>query len=371
MFVVNQASFFRSHRLPLAKEAIARGHDVIVLCGEGPGVAELEADGLRCRTIRLSRSGFNPWTEWRTYRAMARVYRDEFPDVVHHVTIKPVIYGTRLARSLGIRAVVNAIPGMGFVYTRRGLLASLRRGAVDLLYRLALVHPNMRLIFQNREDLQAFVGHTAVSADRAHLIHGSGVDVRVLAFSPEPDSPMSFVLVARMLKDKGVREFVAAARRLRAAHPDWQFRLVGGADAGNPASLTAEELGAWHDEGVVAWLGHRDDVLDLLRQSHVFCLPSFYREGLPKSLLEAAAVGRALITTDMPGCREVVSHGVTGLLVKPRDVEGLAAAMEQLGTDGPLRDRLRRAAREKAEAVFSIDDVVRDTFLIYEQLVGP
>lgn len=341
----------------------------MVLCGEGTGARDLEAEGVPCRTVHLSRSGFNPWTEWQTYRQMARVYREESPDVVHHVTIKPVIYGTRLARSLRIPAVVNAIPGMGFVYTRRGFVAWLRRSAVNLMYRFALVHPNMRLIFQNREDMEGFLKHTLVPANLVYLIRGSGVDVDTLAYAPEPEGPMSFVLVARMLKDKGVREFVDAARVVAATHTDWRFLLVGGVDPGNPSALTTDELEDWQREGVVRWLGHCDDIHAILRENYVACLPS-YREGLPKSLLEASAVGRAMITTDVPGCREVVRDGVTGLLVTPRDADSLAAAMERLGSDPALRERLRKAAREKAEAVYAIDDVVHDTFLIYEELAS-
>src|SRR4030095_15057042 len=197
-------------------------------------------------------------------------------------------------------------------------LGAVRRAFVNGLYRLALVHPRMRLIFQNREDLVGFVDAGIVGSARSYLIRGSGVDLAEFCATAEPEAAIRFVLVARMLKDKGVREFVEAARALHRVHPDWMFELVGDVDPGNPASLVRGELERWRDEGVVVWNGHRDDVADVMRHAHVVCLPS-YREGLPKSWLEAAACGRAMIAADVPGCREVVRNEVTGLLVPPRD----------------------------------------------------
>lgn len=340
------------------------------MCGSGTGEQQLAAHGFEYRTVPLSRSGYNPLKEWRTYRALKQIYRTERPDLVHHVTIKPVIYGTRVARRTNVPAVVNAIPGLGFVYIGDGPRAWLRRRVVNGMYRLALRHPNMRLIFQNREDLDGFVAHMRLPHDQTCLIRGAGVDLVEFAFAAEPVGPPSFVLVARMLADKGVRQFVAAARSVKSVHPDWRFSLLGGVDPGNPASLEQTELEAWNAEGVVQWLGHRTDVADCVRAHHVVCLPTFYREGMPKSLLEAAALGRAMIASDIAGCRDVVRHGVTGLLVTPRDADALAAAMLELGTRPELRERLRLAARRRAEELFSVEDVVHDTFLVYEQLLG-
>jgi glycosyltransferase involved in cell wall biosynthesis len=190
------------------------------------------------------------------------------------------------------------------------------------------------------------------------------------SFTPESEAPPRFILVARMLADKGVRQFVDAARSVKARYPTWTFTLLGGVDPGNPASLTAAELESWDAEGVVHWAGHRDDVVDCMRDHHIVCLPTYYREGLPKSLLEAAAIGRAIIASDVPGCRDIVRDGVTGLVVPPRDVPTLADAMVRLGEDVALRERLRLAARSRAEELFSVEDVVHDTFLVYEELLG-
>ena len=369
VFVVNEANFFMSHRLPLALEALTRGDAVVVICGVHTGEDRLAEYGLAYATVPLSRSGVNPWTEIVSFRHLLRLYREIKPDLVHHVTIKPVLYGTLAARLCAVPGVVNAIPGMGFVFTRRGYWAKLRRAFVNTLYRLALSHKNMRVIFQNREDLRSFISNAIVKREETVLIRGAGVDLAQFEPTPEPAGAPIFVLVARMLRDKGVGEFVEAAQRLQGKYPDWNFWLVGDVDPGNPASLSIEQLQTWDNIGTVQWLGQRDDVSELLKASHVLCLPSYYREGLPKTLLEAAAASRAIIASRVAGCLEVVTDGVTGLVVEPRDVEDLTAAMARLGNDAPLRARLGRAARAKAEAVFSIEDVVEDTFVVYQQLL--
>ena len=343
--------------------------EVVVVCGVGTGEENVRAAEIDVRCVPLSRSGFNPIEEFRSLRALYRAYREEQPDLVHHVTIKPVLYGTTAARWSGVPAVVNAVPGMGFVFTRRGPWAAIRRAFVNLLYRLAMTHPNMRVIIQNTEDMQGFIASAIV--DRAHttLIRGSGVDLGQFAETPEPSGPVTFLLVGRMLRHKGVAEFVAAAQSVKRKHPDWRFRLAGDVDPGNPASLTEAQMAAWHQSGDVEWLGHRDDVAALMREAHVVCLPS-YREGLPKTLLEAAASGRAMIASDIAGCREVVRPGVNGLIVPARTAVPLAEAMLRLGEDDAMRQRFGRASRQKAEAVFSIDDVVKHTFRVYEQLLA-
>ncbi|MCZ6618143.1 MAG: glycosyltransferase family 4 protein [Gammaproteobacteria bacterium] len=369
LFVVNEASFFLSHRLPIAEEASRRGCDVMVACGKDTGEQKLDELNIRYRTLPLSRSGINPLEELRTFRTLLRIYREERPDLVHHITIKPVLYGTQAARWSKVPAVVNAVPGMGFIFTRRGQVAAIRRSFVNLLYRAALSHSNMRVIFQNIEDMRGFLGHAIIARHQAALIRGAGVDLNLFRSTPEPTGPITFVLIARMLRDKGVREFVKAAEFVREQYPDWRFRLVGKVDPGNPSSLSSEEINAWQASGVVEWLGQRDDVEVLIADAHVVCLPSYGGEGLPKVLLEGAASGRAIIASDVPGCREIVRDEVTGIMVPPRDAESLAEAMVRLGKDPPLRARIGRAARQKAEAVFSVEDVVRDTFLVYEQLL--
>lgn len=369
LIVVNDAAFFLSHRLSLAKASARAGYQVKVIVGAGSGEAALDATGVTWQSVPLSRSGTNPWREWRSFRTLVETYRRERPDIVHHVTIKPVIYGTLAARVTGVPGVVNALTGLGFVFTGADGRSRLRRAWIGLLYRFALRHRNMRCIFQNRADLGEFVALTGISAQCARLIPGAGVDLSAFACSPAPALPATFLLVGRMLGDKGVREFVDAAQRLKARHPTWRFRLVGDVDPGNPSSLRRAELEAWAARGWVEWLGRRDDVAALMRDAHVVCLPS-YREGLPKTLLEASAAGRAMIATDVPGCRDVVADGVTGLLVPPRDAPALAGAMERLGADPALRVRMGRAARTRAETDYAVEDVVRATLEVYAELAA-
>lgn len=368
LFVVNEGRFLQSHRLPLVEEAQQRGYQVAVVCGEGSGEAALREQGIAVHTIPLRRSSFAPVAEWRTYRALRALYRKLRPTIVHHVTIKPVIYGTRAALVAGVPAVVNAVPGMGFVFTRRGQLAAVRRAFVNQLYRSALQHPNMRVIFQNSEDMHGFIAHGILQRERAVLIRGSGVDLKAFAATPPPTDALRFALIGRMLTHKGVGEYVAAARVLKREFPDWEFQLIGDVDPGNPTSLTRELLLAWQQEGIVSWLGQRKDVAALLQQANVVCLPS-YREGLPKTLLEASACGRPMVATDVAGCREVVRNGVNGLLVPARDAPALTEAMRSLGQNEGLRLRMGEAARARAEGLYNIDDVVRDTFLVYGELL--
>ena len=368
LFVVNEAGYFLSHRLPLAQQALARGAHVMVATAPDTGEDELAQYGIEHRAIPLSRSGFRLWSEVQTYRALLGLYREVRPDLVHHVTIKPVLYGTFAARSSRITAVVNAIPGMGYIFTRHGARASIVRSGVNALYRLALRHKNMRVIFQNKEDMAGFVGHAIVPRQQAVLIRGAGVDLEKFAKTAEPTGPPVFLLASRMLKDKGIVEFAHAAGRVRSQHPDWRFLMAGRVDAGNPASLTEAQLHQLERDYRVEWLGQRNDMHTLLADVHVFVMPS-YREGLPKVLLEAAAAGRASIASDIAGCREVVTNEVTGLIVAARDAVSLGDAMLRLGRDAQLRLRLGDAAFEKAAAVFSEADVVNHTFRVYEALL--
>ncbi len=369
LYVVNDANFFLSHRLPLGLTALQQGHEVVVAAAPDTGEGGLAGHGLRYVPVPMSRSGFNPVDELTTYQRLKELYRREQPDLVHHVTIKPVLYGSAAARRIGVAAVVNAVPGMGFMFTRRGFRAAVLRTLINSMYRFALRHPNMRVIFQNSEDMRGFIGHAIVHRERAVLIRGSGVVLD--AFTPEaaPPPPITFLMVARMLRDKGVYEFARAAAQVQAAHPQWRFLMAGDVDQGNPSSLTTAELQAMQAEYGVEWLGHVQDVAALMQQVHVVCLPT-YREGLPKTLLEASAAGRPMVGTDIAGCREVIAQGVTGLLVPPRVVQPLADAMRTLGEDEGMRQRFGRAAREKAEAVFSVDDVVEHTFRVYRELCG-
>ncbi len=364
--VVNQADFFLSHRLELAKALRALGAEPILICPPDTGEAKAAQYDLPVVTYPMSRSGINPFAEMGTLLALGKLYRQLQLDLVHHITIKPVLYGTFAARRSGIPAVVNAVTGLGHVFTSQGVLGTLRRTVVNLVYRILFGHPNMKIIFQNAEDRDLFITRSFVRPVDAIIIRGSGVDADLFPATAEPSGPPVFLFVGRMLADKGVREFVAAARRLKQHHPQWRFQLLGGLDPGNPSALSEQELRSCQREGI-EWLGHQQEVAAFMAASHVVVLPS-YREGVPKTLLEAASSGRAIVATDIAGCREIVRPGVNGLLVPPRTVEPLMEAMERLGTDSTLRARMGVAGSTRAKA-FSVHDVVEHTLRVYSALL--
>lgn len=368
LFVVNEARFLLSHRMHLVEEASRRGSEVLIVCGMNTGEDLLEQRGMQVRTLRLTRSGMNPFVEARSLLELLKIFRCVRPDLVHNVTIKPVLYGTAAAKWCGVRAVVNAVPGLGFVFTGEGIWPFLRSRIALLMYRLAMRHPNMAVIFQNDDDRAVFLAHGLVGEDQAKLIPGSGVDLEQFCYRPQPEGSVMFLLVGRMLRDKGVMEFVRAAQDLKRVRPDWRFRLVGDVDPGNPASLSGEEIRSWVHSKFVEWLGRRDDVPKLMAESSVVVLPS-YREGMPKVLLEAAAVGRPMIASDIAGCRQIVRPGETGLLVRARSWKPLAEAMLSLGDDPNCRVRMGINARALAEKSFSVHHVVAETLMVYDRLL--
>lgn len=368
LFVVNDLPFFLSHRLPLALGALTAGYDVHLATPDHPRRREVENRGVTFHPILMSRSGMGPWGEYRSFRSLLRLYRDLRPDVVHQVTPKPVIYGSLAARVAGVRSVVNAISGLGHVFVARGWKADLRRTVVLQAYRSAFAHSRCRGIFQNPDDVALFREAGIVTEGQTLLIPGSGVDLAEFHPTPEPAGRPVVILPSRLLWDKGVGEFVAAARGLRDRGLEHRAVLVGKPDPGNPRAVPEEEVQRWVKEGVVEWWGHREDMPGVFAQSNVVCLPSTYREGVPKVLLEAAAAGRAIITTDVPGCRDVVKHENTGLLIPPRDPLALSAAIERLVEDPILRARLGSRARARAVAEFGIGRVVETTLGLYREL---
>lgn len=370
LYVVNDADFFVSHRLALGTHARALGLDVVVAAPPGPAGATIEAAGLRFLPIPLHRSSAQPWADVRTLAAISAIFRAERPALVHDVTIKPVIYGGIAARVTGVPALVSSVSGLGYVFLAHGPVAGARRAIVRRLYRVALRHPRSRVIFQNREDRDALVQAGAVrAADAVIVAGGSGVDLA--AYDPAPPSgPPTVVLPARMLRDKGVVEFAEAAARLRAAGRTARFVLVGGIDRGNPAGLDERDLTVLVARTGVEWWGHRTDMPAVLAAAHIVCLPS-YREGMPKVLLEAAAAGRAVVTTDVPGCRDAVRPGRTGELVPARDSAALERALGDLLADPARVAALGRGGRALAEAEFGVQRVVEAVFDVYRAVAPP
>jgi len=367
LFVVNNPAFFLSHRLPLAQAARDAGYAVHVATMAGPSVPEIVTHGLTHHVVPMSRSGRHPCQELGALWALWRLMRRVRPDVVHLVTIKPVLYGGLAARLAGVPGIVAAIAGLGFVYTRDRRVDPLR-AVVTALYRIALGAANSRVIFQNATDCELLTSAGAVRAEQCVLIRGSGVDLSVYRPRPEPPGPITVCMAARLLRDKGVDEFIEAARLLRARGLPIRFRLAGSIDPGNPASVSQAETLRWQQEGVVTLLGEHRDIAQLYSESHIVVLPS-YREGLPRSLVEAAACARAVVTTDVPGCRDAIEPGVTGLLVPARDALALANAVAKLAEDAALRARMGAAGRALAEQAFDIRNIAMQHLDIYQRLL--
>ncbi len=366
LYCVTEDWYFCSHRLALAQAARAAGFEVGVVTRVRRHGDLIRSAGIRLIPFEMSRRALNPLTQAGAVGRLAAIYRRMRPDIVHHVAMKPVLYGALAARLAGVPHVVSALAGMGWLFTGSSRKALLLRPVVSA--GLARLLARGRIIVQNPEDAALLQG-LGVSRSRMALIRGAGVDTAVFRPHPEPPGTPVVLLHARMLRDKGVVEFVEAARLLQARGLAARFVLAGNPDPGNPASIEQRTLEAWHRSGVVQWWGHREDVDRVLRQVHLVCLPS-YREGLPKSLLEAAAAGRPIVTTDVPGCREVVRHGDNGLLVPAGQVAPLAAAIQALVENADLRRRMGQRGRERVEMEFALDQVVAETLRLYRTELG-
>lgn len=370
LFVVNHAGFFLSHRLSVALAAGRAGYEVHVATPASKHVPRIIESGLQWHEISLSRSGVNPLPELRTLRSLWRLYRALRPDVVHHVTSKPVLYGTIVARAAGVPAVVNAISGVGHVFaSSHGIGQAALRAIVSVGYRLALRHRRMRVIFQNPEHQAVFIARRWVTPADCVMILGSGVDPVEFAPAEVPASHGMPVVVfaSRMLYTKGLREFVGAARRLRQRGVWARFLLVGEPDPDNRASVPQVEIDEWVAEGIVESCGRRSDMAAVFRGADIVCLPS-YSEGMPKVLVEAAATALPIVTTDIAGCRDIVRHEENGLLVPPRESEKLADALERLIKDGELRRRMGARGRQRVLDEFTLSAVIARMLSLYGEL---
>lgn len=368
LYLITEGSYFLSHRLPLAREAMARGYEVALATRPGDAEETIRKEGIELIPIRLRRESRNPWREFLAVIELVRIYRTVRPDIVHHVAIKPVLYGSLAAWLAGVPGVVNAVAGMGSLFIAQSRKSRFMQALVALTYRWLFNVTDARIIVQNPDDRNLLLERNIARSDRIVLIRGAGVDLQEFSPRPELDGPPLVVLPARMLRDKGVGEFVEAARLIKANGKHARFALVGDVDPANPSSISRQQLQQWQEDGIVEWWGRRDDMPQVLALSHVVCLPS-YREGLPKALLEAAACGRPIVATDVPGCREVVRHGVNGLLVLSRNTSALAEALGALLADPAKRTAFGHAGRQIAEDEFSLEMVTRSTMQLYADLV--
>ncbi|MDL2284548.1 glycosyltransferase family 4 protein [Oxalobacter sp. OttesenSCG-928-P03] len=367
LYLLTEDSFFCSHFMERALAARAAGYEVVVAARENSYGERVRATGLRFISVPFNRSGMNPFREFLVLLKLWMLYRRERPTIVHQVSAKPILYGSLAARLSGVSAVVNAPVGMGYIFSSTDLRARILRPWLRLAYRFFTNPKHSKVIFENPDDLANFVNWKAVRPADTVLIRGAGINLDQFQPVEKPETIPVIVLTARMLRDKGVEEFVSAAHQLYDEKIKARFVLVGAPDPINPTSITVEMLNTWNGEKNVEWWGWREDVAAVLHEAHIVCLPS-YREGLPKSLIEAAACGLPIVTTDTTGCREVVDDGKNGFLVPVRDAISLAKALKKLILDSTLCQRMGAYSRKKAEAEFSSEQVIRETLAVYSQL---
>lgn len=367
LFIVNDAGFFLSHRLNIARAAKRGGWTVHVATPRGRDVERVVAEGFVHHPIPLSRSGTNLLQEFRSIAALWTLLRALRPTLVHAVTIKPVLYSGFLTPLVRTPALVQAVSGLGHVFTAEGAIARVRRTIVKRAYRLAFRHPHSRVIVQNEDDQQTL--GTALRKGQAVLIPGAGVDTGRYCALPEPGGIPIVVLASRMLWAKGVGDFVSAAQAVKNKGIEARFVLVGDSDRGNPAAVPEANLREWDELGWVEWWGHRADMPDVFAQATIVCLPTFYGEGVPKVLIEAAACGRPIVTTDWPGCRTIVRDGHNGLLVPPRDAKQLSDALSTLLSDRELRSEMGERGRQMVLNHFATEHIERMTLQVYDELV--
>jgi glycosyltransferase involved in cell wall biosynthesis len=366
LYVAPTAGFFLSHRLPIALAAQEAGYAIHVACPASPDTVRLTGFGFAHHPVPIVRGSFSPRKEPASLLALVRLMRLLRPDLAHLITAKPALLGGIAARLTGTPTVA-AITGLGHIFTHDDARARAMRRVLLAGYRFGLGHRRNHFIFQNRDDCAIFEGAGLLHVADSTIIAGSGVDLQAIKPRPLPAGPALALMPCRMLRDKGVAEFVEAARLLRAAGSAARFRLLGDPDPDNPVSLTPAELGRIAAEGVVEWQPHSDRIADELAQASLVVLPS-YREGFPKTIIDAAAAGRAALTTDVPGCRDAIVPGVTGELCRVRDAAALADVMAPLLGDPARLARMGVAAREHAEAHFGIEQVVATHLALYAQM---
>ncbi|WP_180117729.1 glycosyltransferase family 4 protein [Acinetobacter sp. YH12096] len=367
-YIVNVDWFFISHRLPIALEALTQGHEVHIFAKDTGRMSYLESLGLQVHSINLERGSINPFQTLKLLFDLKNKLKKIQPDVVHLVTIKPVLIGGLASILAKVPAIVYAISGLGFIFTNTMLKAKILRLGIIPLYRLALSAKNKTVIVQNLDDLRILRQYVSIPESQTVLIPGSGVNLEQFDFQPLPLKNKIVLMACRLLADKGVYEFHKSAQLLKEKYSDVRFVLVGGIDPDNPASLTEQELNEWVQKGDLEWWGHQNNMSEVLSQATVVVLPS-YREGMPKVLLEAQALGRPIVTTDVPGCREAIENGKTGFLAQVKDEHSLANAIEKMIINDELCLEFSRNARALAEHKFDIKQVVKTHMNIYENLV--
>lgn len=366
LFVVDTDWFFISHRLALAVAAKEQGYNVVVVAYDTGKAQAIRQAGITFIHAEVVRKGLNPLKELSIAGDLYKIYKSEKPDIVHHITLKMIIVGSLAARLAGVKVIVNAVTGLGHFFIDPG-----KEWMVNLLFspifKTIKSSPGLIYIFQNRDDEEVFLSHGWTKPGSNVLIKGSGVNLDEYTYAPEPEGgPIRVSCGTRLLRDKGIYEFAGASRILKKQFgARIECILAGRVIVENPTSITKAEIDEWVSEGIITYTGFQTDMHDFLTKCNINVLPS-YREGLPRSLIEACAVGRAIVTTDVPGCNDVVTNGINGLLVPARDAQKLAEAIALLVEDKLMREKMGNAARRKAEEEFDVNIVIRDTLKVYE-----
>jgi glycosyltransferase involved in cell wall biosynthesis len=366
LYLVSEDTYFCTHRINIARAAKAAGYDVHVATCVSDKAKTIQNEGFALHPLqKFNRASMNPFKDLKALIELIKIYRRVRPDVVHHVAMKPVLLGSIASLTTRVPRVVNMLGGMGYLFIAKGVKSDLVRMFVSYAIGALNRIQNAVLIVQNVDDYKYWQLHGTLRAEQLALIKGSGVDINF--FVPpenEPEPPITIVLPARVLADKGVCEFVEAAKLILAQGLNARMVLCGPIDSLNPTGVPEIELRRWEKEHIIEWWGNKENMCEVYHKAHIVVLPS-YREGLPKALLEAAACARPIVTTDVPGCREIVRDGVNGLLVPVRNAPALAAGIIHLFNNKNLRMELGKAGREMVEKEFSDDHIVKQTMTQY------
>ena len=363
--IVSEDWSFWSHRLSLAQSAIDAGFNVTVLTKINELEDKIKEKGINVININFVRSSKSPITDLLNIIKLFSIFRKEKPDIIHNVALKTILIGSLAALFNRKSVVVNAFTGLGYVFSSNQLQAKIIRLFIKPAFQLITLKHNYWTIFQNPDDSNLFNGLGLIEPERSVIIRGSGVDTNEFLQATDTNNTPVVMLASRMLWDKGIGEFVEAAKRIRDENSDAKFILVGDSDTDNPMSIPVSTLETWAKEGHVSWEGHSNNMPETLALASIVCLPS-YREGLPKVLLEAAAVGRPLIATDVPGCREIVKNGENGILVKLKDVDSLYNAIKILMSDNEMRQAMGKKSRLLIESELSTDIINKQTLQLYK-----
>ncbi len=369
LFLVNVDWFFISHRLPIAVAAAKKGFEVHVATSVTDKAALIKNAGFILHDIPISRGAIGPVTTFKTFLAIMKIFYKVKPNIAHLVTIKPILLGGIAARITNIPGVIAAISGLGYIFIDQGFIASIRRFFIKALYKTSLGHKNLKIICQNLNDLDEIQQATKRSNDSFSIISGSGVALNQFTHVPDRNKIPKIIMASRLLKDKGVIEFAEAAEILKEKNIQAEFILVGDPDPDNPSSIHSSQLEEWEQKGILECWGYIDNMQDVLSQASIVVLPS-YREGFPKVLMEAAACGRAVITTDVAGCRDAIYNGVTGLLVPAKDANSLADAILDLTASPEKFKQMGLEGRKMAEERFDESIVIEKHLALYDLILA-